>query len=160
MKTLIVYGTKYGSTERCAAMLSEQLNGKVELFDLKAVKDVDLSQYDRVVIGGSMYMGKIQKEVSGFCSKNLNTLKDKKLGFYICCMREGDLAEKQLYESFPQELLTNSIACEHFGGEFIFNKMSFIDRLIVKKVSKVDKDTSNISEDKISKFAKSINSGF
>ena len=157
MNTLILYGTKYGSAERCAAMLSEQLDGEVDVFDLKAVKEVDLSKYGRVIIGGSIYMGRIQKEVSEFCTNNAEVLKEKKLGFYICCMREGDIAEKQIYDSFPHELLTNSVAWDYFGGEFIFKKMGFMDRFIVKRVSKIEQDTSSISESKINKFAKTMN---
>ncbi len=158
MRTLIAYRTKYGSTERCAAMLSEQLDGEVELFDLKAVEEVDLTQYDRIIVGGSIYMGRIQKEINAFCLKNISSLKDKKIGLYICCMQEGDTAEKQLHNSFPHELLSNSIACEYFGGAFTFDKMSFIDRFIAKKVSKTDKDIFNISEERINRFARAMNS--
>jgi hypothetical protein len=42
MNTLIVYATKYGCTEKCAVILSEKLTGKVDLCNLKGVKDVDL----------------------------------------------------------------------------------------------------------------------
>lgn len=159
MKTLIVYRTKYGSTEKCAAMLSEQLNGEVELLDLKGTKAVDFTQYDHIIIGGSIYMGRIQKEVKVFCLKNADLLKKKKVGVFICCMQDGDAAEKQLQNSFPNELIANSIACEYFGGEFIFQKMGAIDRFIAQKVSKTSQDTSNISQDKILRFAKAMNHG-
>lgn len=157
MKTLIAYATKYGCTERCAAALSEKISGDVELCNLKGVKAVDLSQYDRVIVGGSVYMGKIQKEVKEFCSKNLSRLTDKKTGLFICCMGEGEVAETELNSSFPQELLSNAVAKEYFGGEFILTKMNALDRLIVKKVSKTDKDISNILEDNINRFAQMMN---
>ncbi|MBA1334923.1 MAG: Flavodoxin [Firmicutes bacterium] len=157
MKTLIAYASKYGCTERCASMLSEKLTGEVDLYNLKGARAVDLSQYDKVIIGGSIYMGRIQKEVSEFCSKNLSRLMDKKTGFFICCMREGDIAETELNTSFPQELLSNAVAKEYFGGEFIFKKMNALDRFIVKKVSKTDKDISNILEDNINRFSQLMN---
>jgi len=157
MKTIIIYGTKHGCTEKCAKILSEKLTGKIDLYNLKEKKDIDISQYDKVIIGGSMYIGKIRKEVSEFCLKNLSILKDKKLGLFICCMGEGDSVEKQLNEAFPQELIENAVAKESFGGEFIFKKMNFLERLIVKKVSKIEKDVSNISDEKISYFAQLIN---
>ena len=157
MKTLIAYGTKYGCTEKCAKMLAEKLEGEVYLYNIKTGKNVDLAQYDKVVIGGSVYIGRIQKEVTEFCTSNLNMLKSKKLGLFICCMRDGDIAEQELKDAFPQELRSNAVAKGYFGGEFIFNKMGFMDRLIVKKVSKVDKDTSNILTENIEAFAKTIN---
>lgn len=157
MKTLIAYGTRHGCTEKCSKLVSAKIDGKVDLCDLKAVKSIDLSQYNKVIIGGSIYMGKIQKEVSEFCLKNLDILKDKKVGLFICCMREGDFAETQLKDSFPKDLIDNAIAKENLGGEFIFKKMSFMERLIVKKVSKIYEDTSNILNERIISFANSMN---
>lgn len=156
MKTLILYATKYGTTENCAKILSENLQGQVDIVDLKKVKGVDLSLYDRVVIGGSIYMGKMQKEIVNFCADNAVVLKEKKLGLFICCMREGEVAETELNEAFPEELLAHASAKEYFGGEFVFKKMSFMDRMIVKKVSKIDKDVSNLSAEKINRFAKAL----
>lgn len=157
MDTLIAFATKHGCTEKCAEILSGKLTGKVDLCNLKAVKDVDLSLYDRVIIGGSIYMGKIQKEVREFCTKNLDVLKGKRIGLFICCMRDGEIGEAQLNSSFPQELLSSAVAKEVFGGEFIFNKMNPLEKFIVKRVSKVDKDLSTISEKNISRFAQLMN---
>lgn len=157
MKTLIAYGTKYGCTEKCAKNLSEKLTEKADLCNLKTVKDIDLSQYNKVIIGGSIYMGQIQKEVSEFCSNNLSILKDKNVGLFICCMRDGDIAQTELNDSFPNELIASSIVKESFGGEFIFKKMSFMHRLIVKMVSKENQDTSNIINENINRFAQLMN---
>ena len=157
MKTLIVYGTKYGCTEKQAKSLVENLKGEVELYNLKKVKDINLSRYDKVVIGGSIYMGKIQKEVRGFCLNYLDQLKNKKVGLFICCMGEGEIGKTQLKDCFPEELSNKAIVKENFGGEFIFENMNFIDKLIAKKVSKVDKDTSNILKDNIERFIKLMN---
>jgi len=159
MKTLIAYATKHGCTEQCAKVLIEKLTEKADLCNVKIIKDMDLSQYDKVIIGGSIYIGKIQKEITDFCSKNLESLKDKKVGLYICCMRDGEEVEQQLKDSFPQELLSNAISTGYFGGEFIFKKMNIMERFIVKKIVKVDKDISNILEENINRFALSMNNG-
>lgn len=157
MNTLIVYATKHGCTEKCAIILSEKLTGKVDLSNLKMIKDIELSQYDKVIIGGSIYVGKIQKEVREFCSKNLNALKEKKVGLFISCMADENSSETQLNNSFPEELVANAVAKEFFGGEFVFKKMNVIERFIVKKVSKTDKDTSKILNENINRFAQSMN---
>jgi hypothetical protein len=39
--------------------------------------------FDKVVNGDSIYISKIQKEVTEFCSSNLNALKEKKVGLFI-----------------------------------------------------------------------------
>lgn len=157
MNTLIVYASKYGCTEKCAVNLLEKLTGKVDICNLKTTETIDIFQYDKVVIGGSIYMGKIQKEVSEFCSKNLDVLKDKKIGVFICCMRDGDTAQRELNNAFPQELVENAVAKEYFGGAFIFSKMGFLDKLITKKVAKTDQDASTISEERMNRFGQLMN---
>ena len=156
LNTLIAYATKHGCTESIAVLLSEKLNGKVDLCNLKVKRSVDLSQYHNIIIGGSIHMGKIQKEVNEFCTKNINVLINKKIGLFICGML-FEKAETELHDSFSQELLSKAIAKDFFGGQFIFKKMNPLDRLIVNKVVKIGKDTINISEEKINKFAHLMN---
>ena len=73
-KTLIAYATKHGSTEECARSLAGKMNSESDLLNLKEKKHVDLNAYDKIIIGGSIYAGRIQIEVSEFCSKNLTEL--------------------------------------------------------------------------------------
>ena len=157
MNTLIAYGTKYGCTEKCAKALAEKIRGEVDLCNLKTQEVKELSKYDNVIIGGSIYIGKIQRQVEEFSSKNLNLLKEKRVGLFICGMREEELAETELNDSFPQELLDKAIAKEFFGGEFVFSRMNFLERFIVKKIAKINSDTSNILEENINRFAELIN---
>lgn len=156
-RTLIAYATKHGSSGECARALAVKMTSETEIFNLKDKKQIDLKDYDRVIIGGSIYAGRIQKEVTDFCSKNENELQGKKIGFFICGMSEGEVAEKQIAASFPAALLSRSIAKENFGGKFDFSKMNFMEKVIVKKVAKVDSDSSSISEDAIEKFALAMN---
>ncbi len=156
MSTLIAYTTRYGSTEKCAQKIAEGLNGEVEMVNLKEKKNIELSPYNTVIIGGPIYMGKIQKEVAAFCSGNIDLLKNKKLGLFICCMKEGEDAETQLKDSFPEQLFNKAVAKDYFGGEFNITKMIFLHRLIVKILARVNKDTSNILEDHIIRFREAL----
>lgn len=165
MKTLIIYATRYGSAESCAKMLSEKLTGNVDLHNLKEGQHVDLSQYEKVIIGGSIYVGKIQKEVGEFCTNNLETLKHKTVGLYVCGMLK-EKADIELNDSFPKELLDYAVAKEFFGGTFNFKKMNVFVKFIVKNITKNDKTLpemdrnkviSTVSEELINKFAQSMN---
>ena len=53
MRTLIVYGTKYGCTRKCAELLKERLFGEVCLQNAKSYRG-SLKEYDAVFIGGSV----------------------------------------------------------------------------------------------------------
>lgn len=159
MSTLIVFASKHGCTEKCANLLSKELKDKVDIVNLKTSKDVSISQYDKVIIGGSIYIGKIQKEVTAFCSKNLENLKGKKIGLFICAgMKEEDEINKKISEVFPSELLEVAVVKKHLGGEYYFDKMNFFERFIVKKIAKVSSSQSDILKDNISSFAKAMNS--
>lgn len=157
MNTVIVYASKYGCTEKCAELLSKKLSDKVNIINLKEVNDIDISKYEKIIIGGSIYIGKIQKEVTEFCSKNLDKLKEKRIGLFICGMQEGDIINTELNQSFNSALIEIADAKECFGGEFVFDKMNFMEKIIVKKVSKVTSNKSNILEENIHKFAQTMN---
>lgn len=170
MSTLLVYGSKYGSTKKCAELLREKLNGNVEVVDIKMSQSLDLNSYEKIVIGTSVYMGKIQKEISEFCKNNIEVFKTKKIAVFLCCMNEGDF-EKQINDNFPKELLDKAIVKGYLGGEFNFTKMNFIEKNIIKMVAKtlnnngdekfkdlnMKKDMSMLKVDGIDKFAKAIN---
>ncbi|MFW6264659.1 MAG: flavodoxin domain-containing protein [Bacillota bacterium] len=157
MKTLILYATKYGAAETCAKKLKEKLSGEVELLNLKGAKNIDLATYDKVIIGSSVYIGKIRKEARNFCENNLNELQKKKIALYISCMSRGEDAEKQIANNFPSVLVENALTVDILGGAFSFKKMNFFERMVIKKIAGTDEDESNILEESINKFANIIN---
>lgn len=158
MNTLIVYGTKYGCAQKCTIELAKEFEGNVELVNLKERGNVAISDYDRVIIGGSAYIGKIQKEVTEFISANMNELLKKEIGLFICGMQEGDMIEKEIAENFPAELISKAKSVKSFGGEFNFKKMNFMEKAIIKKISKVSSDKSDIHHDNIKKLAMDLKS--
>lgn len=159
MNTLIVYSSKYGCTEKCARQIAEHLGGTVELKNLKtSKKDFDLNTYERVIIGSSIYVGKASKETTEFCRRNLDRLQTKKLGLYICCMRDGQIAEDELTAAYPEELRRQSLACDYFGGEIILNRLSSLDRLMARKAAKIETDLVSLSTEKIYGFSNKLKS--
>ena len=159
MKTLIAYCTKYGTTEKCAKKLANNLSDDTKLVNLKITKDVDVSEYDAVIIGGSINIEQIQKEVKAFCKNNLDQLAQKKIGLFICCMAGQKKAKDYLKTSFPEKLLNISKVKECFGGELIYEKMNFFSRFLLKKITKINESVSKISDERILKFASIIKSG-
>ena len=157
MKTLIVYATKHGFTKNCVTRLSEKLNGNVAIFNLKEDKGIIISDYDNVIIGGSIYMGQIIKEVKEFCTNNLEELNKKKLGLFVCGMSDSEKITLELNQNFPEVLIGNA-TIGTFGGAFVFKNMNFFERLIIKLVSKTNEDMSNFKEKDIDEFAEKMNS--
>ena len=64
MKNLIIFTTKHGCVEKCSTLLQQKLHGETTMVNLK--KDVipDLEGFQNIILGGSIYVGKIQKDSS------------------------------------------------------------------------------------------------
>jgi menaquinone-dependent protoporphyrinogen oxidase len=154
MNILIAYASQYGCTEKCAIMLSANLKNSgslVSVVDLGGKQKIILSEYDTVIIGGPVMMGKINPRVKRFIDENLSELLKKKIGLFICGFTEE--SKKELADNFPQELLNIALAKGYFGYEFNLEKMNFAMRAIIRKIAKIDKNVSNIFEDNIKDFA-------
>lgn len=160
MKTLIAYSTTHGCTRKIAEQMSNYLDGEVELVNLKKYPSPDLPNFDRVIIGGSIHAGQIQKRVKEFCNQHFGELLTKELGLFITCMEAGETALKQLMDAYPEELINNAKITAYFGGEFDFKRMNFLEKMIVKKVANVKESTSQIDLDSVKKFSRRMDRVF
>jgi menaquinone-dependent protoporphyrinogen oxidase len=156
MTTLIVYATNHGCALKCVERLASRLGGRVMSVDLKKNEDPDPSNYDAVIVGGSIHAGHIQKKVGRYFKWRGSVLKTKKLGLFICCMEEGAKAEQELKDAFPAEFIAHASATGLFGGEFDFSKLNFLEKAMIKKASGVTKSVSKIDEAAIDAFAAKI----
>ncbi|WHY88432.1 flavodoxin domain-containing protein [Neobacillus novalis] len=158
MKTLIVYCSSHGTTEKAVGLICETLEGEVLTVDLKREKTMfDLRNFDAVIIGGSIHAGQIQRRIKQFIKQNHDELMEKELGLFLCCMRGGELAIEQFNHAFPQELRKNSVAMGLFGGEFLVSKMNFFERQVVKKVDNITADQSMLDIEAIMEFTSKLN---
>ncbi len=152
MKTLIVYSTKHGSTKICVEKIKKKLNTDTDIINLKENKNPHITGYDTIIIGGSIYAGRIQKHIQRFCTTNEKTLLQKKIGLFICCMYEGDQAQQQFRDAFLKSLRKHAAAHGILGGVLDFDKMNFLEKTVVKKVAGVQDSQFNISENNINTF--------
>jgi len=157
MATLIAYATRYGCTEKCAKMLAERLKGTVDICDLKKGKDVDPAAYDTVIVGGSMYMGRILKQVPAFLRKYAEVLKGKKTAYFLSAMAEKEVLKEELKNAFPEELRAGALAVACFGGECIISKLKPFHKFIFTKVAKSEEDKSTLNVEAIERFADALN---
>ncbi|MEI6602681.1 MAG: flavodoxin domain-containing protein [Clostridia bacterium] len=140
MKNVIIYGSNYGYTEDCAEKLAAQLEGETVLLNAKRQKIESVQEYDRVIIGSSVYMGQIHKEVKETCEKILLEVDGKKIGIFLC----GGLPQNYelvLKVSFPEQMVDQAVATDFFGGEFRKDKMKLGHKLIIGMMKNAtDKD--------------------
>lgn len=150
----IIYITKHGTTEAVAMKIFKHFNSQEDqLIDLRLNKNPDISQYDKIILGGSIHAGMIQRRMKSFCESNLESLLKKEIALFLCCMEEGEKATEQFNNAFPELLRMHSIKNEIIGGEFLFDKMNFLEKAIVKKIAGIKENISKIDEQKIKELA-------
>ena len=131
MRTLIAYRTRYGATAECARTLAERIGGDTTVVDLAREPRVSAAGYDVVLVGGSVYAGRIQRQVVSFCERNREALLAARAGVFLCCLFSGEQAEVQMQSSFPDWLLAHAFRRAFPGGRVTFSRLSLLDRLLV-----------------------------
>ena len=83
-RLLILYSTVDGHTKNICDYIYKKLNGKkrISLFPIEQSDDIELKDYDEVVIGASVRYGYHRKNVYEFVNKNLVELNNLKTAFF------------------------------------------------------------------------------
>jgi len=159
MRTLIIYASKTGTTEKCARNLQSRI-GNASVVNILEQK-IDLSSFDLVIFGSPIRMGKINKKIKKFIDKNKVLLKTKKTAYFICCGFVDDY-RKYFANNIPKELLESAIIYDNFGGELDSRNQKGIDKIIVKIMSKTEagKKEIKISNENIDEFINRINQSY
>ncbi len=141
-KTLIVYSTRYGATAGTAeeiAKILRQDNFDVRVVDLKKEEIKDISEFDLIVIGGGLKMGRWTGESDAFLKSFQKDLIQKKVAIFVSSAvkslyeRKGKTEDiqnfkKQYLEDRALKYNLHPIALGLFGGVMDKNKMGFIFR--------------------------------
>ena len=138
MKGLIVYKGKYGATRQYAQWVSEEF--KLREFTPDNLDMEQLFKCDFVVIGSSVYMGKML--VNTWLTKNVKTLQNKIIFLFVVCGTPPSEKEKQQHivaENVPP-LLLNASHTFFLPGRLIKKELSWSDRLLVKIGASFEKD--------------------
>jgi menaquinone-dependent protoporphyrinogen oxidase len=148
VRILIGYGTRYGSTAEIAesmAKTAQEIGAHVDLINLKKQKPTrSLEDYNLVVIGSGIQVGKWTKEPLEFIKKNLDTLSKTKTALFVVC---GDAASPDKCDSAQIDYLDkileeysglNLLSTGLFPGVFDFSKYNFAVKALVKSIVKKD----------------------
>ena len=151
--TAIIFMSKHGATETVAKIIRDSLkNGNITIINLGNEKAPDISQCSRVIIGGSIHMGKIQSKIRKYCNQNLEALKNKELGLFLCCMSEGNEGLQQFNNAYPEQLRQKAKSTLMAGYELHFDKMNFFEKFIMKKITGGSTNVSRLNYNEINRF--------
>jgi menaquinone-dependent protoporphyrinogen oxidase len=106
-------------------------------------------------VGGSVYAGMIRKEAKTFVTQYADVLQSKKLGLFIGGMVAGN-EEACLKANFPSAVLQAAKAASFLGGVYDPKKAGFMERIIIKAISKKSEYIDIIDDEKIIRFAEKM----
>jgi len=155
MKNCIIFTTKHGSAAKAADLLKQKLNAETDIINLNDVKKIDITDYDTIVLGGSIYIGKIQKRMIKFIKKNLKQLLNKNITLYVMA-GEKDNPEAVIQKVYLPELNDHAISKRYFGYEMILENMNALEKAVVKSLG-VKESVSELNHEAIEDMAKTIN---
>jgi len=138
MNGIIIYQGKYGATQQYAQWLSDSLH--LSFIEAGAVTSAMLANHDLIILGSSVYVGKLV--IAKWMKRNLDTLARKKiLLFIVCGTPAGDKREQQKIIDNNLDPAIRNIADVFFmPGRCIVSKLSWIDQLRIKMGAMLQKD--------------------
>ena len=140
LKILVAYATKHGSTHEVADTIAGELRTRGADVTTLAASDVpDVTAYDGVVVGGSIYMGRWHADARRLLERQSESLASRQLAvFAIGPLTSGpdDLASarRQLDHALDKLTAVHPVTVAVFGGvvdpaklHFPFNHMAATD---------------------------------
>jgi|GEM_PF-1160055 len=93
-KIVIIYGSRYGSTEQTAKWIAEGMEGKAEV--IAALEAEDLTTYDKVILGSGIYGGQLHQDILAFLTENKGEVNDKIVALFVVCGSPASYAQGYL----------------------------------------------------------------
>ncbi len=158
MPTLIVYSNSHGATTSGVDLLAARLVGRVMSVDLKKNENPDPSNYESVIVGGSVFAGEMPKRVRRYLDARSALLKTRKLGLFSSSLAEGEKADKEIRDAFPADLIAHASATARFGIDIDVDRMSFLEKMAAKKAG-LTESVSKLDSEAIIAFAAKMSEG-
>lgn len=158
MKIALVYLSRRGTTEEIARMIASQLEGHtVRLINLDEHPDPDLSDWPAVIIGGPIYIGELPEKLRSYCMANLEELKQKQLGLFVCGMiPDKQKQQEELSKAYPTALSRHARVLSFLGGAFKQERLNWFEKLIVLFIAKTRRSVQQIEHEEIAAFCKAF----
>lgn len=141
MKLLVGYATKYGSTAEIAEKIGAEIRAAGISVDVLPVhRELDVSEYDAVVLGSAVYMGRWLRDAVDYLKTNESMLANKEVWIFSTGPTgKGDPAKLLNNWNFPKRLMP---ILDHiqpydvtvFHGALSPKKLTLVDRVIIRNV--------------------------
>lgn len=138
-KTLILYASKYGATEKYAKWLAASIHA--DLKKTSAFTKEDLDAYECIVFGGGLYAGRVNglKKLTA----NLDTFKEKKISLFLVGMAPPP--NQGIIDSLPAEIKDHA-GVFYLRGAVNYEKMNWVFKILMRLITKEPKSVDYTDE--------------
>lgn len=144
MKTIIIYRSKTGFTEKYAKWLAESLSCRAIPYDEKS--SLDLSLYDTIIYGGSFHAGSI-RGVKWFKEETSKQTAANKIVLAVGAMpSKSPAVGGAIDQNFTAEE-QKQIKVFYLQGGLNYEKLGFVDRKMMKMFAKMLAKKKNATEE-------------
>lgn len=150
MKTLIIYSSKHGSTQKVVSYLQEHLS--CDTINILTTPVPSIVDYDLIILGGSIYYGSIHSKLTQYIESELDLLLTKKIALFLLCMMSEETAAEQFNHNFNQTLLNHSCADGFFGGVLEKDSLNPIEKLVTRFTFKNVVTNDGLYYDEVDRF--------
>ena len=151
-RALVIYKSVYGSTEKYAGWIAEEL--KCDMVKKEDAGKINMDDYDVIIYGGGMYAEKVNG--IDFLVSSFEKIKDKQVILFTCGLADPNIEKnranilKGVYKSFTEEM-KRSVRVFCFRGGIDYSKLSFVHRAMMSMMYKIiskkcDKDPRALEE--------------
>lgn len=138
MNCIVLYGSQYGTTERYAKWIAEQI--ECEVYSYKNFKPENLQQYDTIILGGGLYAGGL----SGIkiLTENYDKIKRKNIIVFTCGLADPNDKDnvvhirEGLQKAMGKELF-EQITLFHLRGGIDYKKLSLKHKAMMAMLHKM-----------------------
>ena len=137
MEGVVIYRSKYGATTQYARWIGAAL--KLPVIETGEFVNSELMKYDFVILGSSIYVGKLF--MKKWLKKNLQMLLHKKLFLFVVSGTLPDQKDKldsYIAASLPREAI-NRMDIYFLPGRLEIKKLSWLDRFMVRMGARLSK---------------------
>ena len=154
---LVCYGTGEGQTATVADRIAETLADRGHeptVLDVDdAPTDLAVEEFDAVLVGSSIHVGKHQSKVRTFAQRNARTLAARPAGFFQVSLSSASDDEERraeaagYVETFVEETGWQPDRVGLFGGALRYSEYGFLQRLVMKRIAKEATGDTDASRD-------------
>ena len=168
-ETLIIYSTTDGHTKKiCDFIKSNSIKNNFDIFSIDKINELNLNNYDLIVLGASIRYGKHSRELYKFVDLNKDVLNQKQSVFFsvnvVARKPEKSMPDTNPYiKKFLKISKWRPKKIGVFAGKVDYPKYDFWDKYIIKFIMFITKGPIDTSQSydftdwsKVDNFAKEL----